>query len=775
MSRKISTADSAARVGDKLGPRIAQLVAESVLATRRGLATHEARVLAAGLGRAVDQMGAEHAQFLRPFTDALIARDELPPELAEWFARAASGAHQWESRALTGAVLGGAQGTLGLVISNYLAPVAYDLIAKGPALDIDPQTAAAAAAAGIVPTANVYQSGRNQGFQAGEMNTLIELAQQIPAGPVLLELLNRRVLSEADVLHWLGRGSVPAELRGAIIKLARTILTPADAALGVLRGNLSEGQGAAIAAANGIEPGDFQTLINNTGEPLGLMQLLEAFRRGFIDQARLERGIRQSRVRDEWIPVAEQLRYEPMSTADAADAALRGHLTEGQAAEIANLNGLRPGDWPAYFANQGNPPAPEQLLELWRRGYIDESRVRLGLREGRTRDQWIADVEKLRYEPISSADAVDAWLRGHIDAERAHDLMSENGLIPRDQDIALANAGNPLGLEELLEAFRRGIIDETRFVHGFRESRYRDEWAPIALKLRYRPMSTADAVEAAVQGHIDLERAKDLATENGLLPDDFTALYETAGEPLSRTEVEQLYNRGLVDAAFVEQALRESRLKNKYIEHAVQLHVRLPEERAIIQLVEFGAMDAAIATGELLKLGYSEHYATAFVHEAEARATGGHRQLATGQVTAQYEQRLISRPEAEQLLEQLHYTPGTAAMVLNLADNTRRMRILNTGITAVRAQYLKHRSTDTEAAADLAALKVPSDAIQLYMTVWQLERKAEVRTLTEAQIVKAYNLGLFNEDPAINLADATGRLTQLGYDQADADLLLAGA
>jgi hypothetical protein len=401
--------------------------------------------------------------------------------------------------------------------------------------------------------------------------------------------------------------------------------------------------------------------------------------------------------------------------------------------------------------------------------------VRLGLREGRTRNEWIADVEQLRYEPISSADAVDAWLRGHINLERAHDLMSENGLIPRDQDIALANAGNPLGLEELLEAFRRGLIDEARFVHGFRESRYRDEWAGIALKLRYRPMSTADAVEAAVQGHLTLEAARDLAEENGLLPADFMALYQTAGEPLSRTEIEQLYNRGLVDLATVEQALRESRLKNKYIDDAVKLHTRLPEERAILQLVEFGALTAEAATGELLKLGYSPHYAAAFVHEAEARATGGHRQLATSQVAAMYEDKLIGRGEAEQLLEQLHYTSGTAGMVLNLADHARRQKILNTGITAVRAQFVKHRSGVLEATADLAALKVPADAVALYLTVWQLERKAEVKTLSEAQIVKAYNKNLFDADPQINYDVALGRLEQLGYNAADAALLLAGA
>lgn len=775
MSRSRGTADSAARLGDKIGPRLAELVAQSVVTTRRGLATHEARVLAAGLARAVDQMGAEHAEFVRPFTDAVIARDDLPAELAGWFARAASGTHQWESRILAGSLLGTAQSALGTVISNYVYPVSADLVSRAPLLPPDVATLASMVSHGWIGLGDGARMAAEQGINGTWFDLMVNLSYQFVSPDIAIELIRRGKVT-TSFLHEVLKlsGMYPLELN-AYDSLVRTWLTPADAALGVLRGNVTEAEGVAIAKVAGLEPADFQTLVNNTGEPLGLMQLLEAFRRGFIDQATLERGIRQSRVRNEWIPTAIKLRFEPMSTADAADAALRGHLTPDQARVIAELNGLRPEDWPAYYANQGNPPAPEQLLELWRRGYIDAERVELGLREGRTRNEWIGDVSKLRYEPISTADAVDAWLRGHIDHDRAASIMAENGLIPRDHDIAFADAGNPLGLEELLEAFRRNIIDRDTFIRGFRESRYRNEWADTALRLRYRPMSTADAVEAAVQGHIPLEAARDLAEQNGLLPADFMALYQTAGEPLSRTEVEQLYNRGLVDAATVEQALRESRLKNKYIEHAVQLHVRLPEERAIIQLVEFGALSAAEATGELLKLGYSAHYAAAFVHEAEARATGGHRQLATAQVTGLYEQHLVSRSEAEQLLEQLHYTPGTAGMVLNLADQTRRMRILDTGINAVRQQFIHHRSTVLEATADLAALKVPADAVQLYLTVWQLERKAEVRTLTEAQIIKAYHKNLFDPDPQLNLHIATGRLLQLGYDQVDADLLIAGA
>lgn len=772
MTRRGLLTDLDGSLGNKLGPRLVQLVTQSVLATRAGLAPHEARVQAAGLQAVIDRMGEEHAAFVRPLTDALLAREELPEELRHSLGRAASGRHQWEARALTGLLSGTASSALGTVLSNYLFPVTGELVARAPSLPPDVVTLAGLASRRFISEGFGAKFAAMQGTDGPWFELLTELAYTYITPELAIELI-RRGAADRGFLHNAMRfaGYHPLQT-SSLDALIRTWLTPADAALGVLRGNVDHDHGVKIAEAAGIIPADFQILVDNTGEPLGLMQLLEAFRRGIISEARLERGIRQSRVRNEWIDTAKALRFEPMSTADAADAALRGHLSEQHARQISELNGLRPEDWPAYFANQGNPPAPEQLLELWRRGYIDQGRVREGLRQGRTRDNWISDVEQLRYEPISTADAVDAWLRGHIDERRARAIMAENGLIPRDHDIAFADAGNPLGLEALLEALRRGFIDQERFTRGFRESRYRTEWHDVALRLKSRPMSTADAIEAAVQGHQSIERARKLALENGLEAQDFEALYQTAGSPLSRTELEQLYNRGLIDKATVVQGLRESRLKLKYTGLAFDLHVREPEARAVVQMLEFGAIDAAEALGELLKLGYSRRVATAFVHEAEARATGGHRQLATAQVTSLYEQHLIGRPEAEQLLGQLHYTAGTAAMLLNLADHTRHQRILNTGITAVRNGYLHHHLDELEATADLSALKVPAEAITAYLTVWQLERRAVVRQLTEAQIAKAYKRDLFAADAAANRTIALERLRQLGYTAGDAELLL---
>src|SRR4029077_10924982 len=100
--------------------------------------------------------------------------------------------------------------------------------------------------------------------------------------------------------------------------------------------------------------------------------------------------------------------------------------------------------------------------------------------------------------------------------------------------------------------------------------------------------------------------ARDKAHQNGLEPADFAPMLATAGEPLSRTEMEQLYNRGLVSKGEVDQALKESRLKPKYTDLAFDLHVRLPEPRQVITALNNGTITKEAAAKILAQYGFSQ-------------------------------------------------------------------------------------------------------------------------------------------------------------------------
>jgi hypothetical protein len=774
---------SAERLGDKLGPRFVDLAVQATLAARRGLAPHEARVRQAATQSLIDRAGAEVADHFAPMLAPLLRGDhgELHPDMHAFLSRAAAGTHQWHS--LSGLLGSGVQSALSGAISNAVYPIVAEINSLGPNLNADPQVWAAGVAAGVADYGTGQEVARKAGLGGSNFGLYVDLAANVPGADVLSQLVNRGLLSEEEAEGWLRRAATPEALRGPVMALRRLLLSPADAALASLRGTMAAGPAQAVARANGMTDADFAVLVGNTGEPLGLMQLLEAFRRKIITEETLRRGIRESRVRDEWADTAIALRYEPMSVADAADAALRGHLTEDQAQAIAELNGLRPQDWPAYWANQGNPPADLQLLELHRRGFITGEQVDAGLRQGRLRDTWIPAIKNLAYERLGTADAVDAWLRGHLTRDAVTEIAVQNGLTPADVPALLADAGDPLALEQLLEARRRGFITEDRLVQGLKEGRLRDDWIGTAIQLRSSPMTTAEAIGASIQGYLTRDQAAAIGAQNGLEAADFGPLYDSAGEPLSRTELEQLYNRGLISAEVVRQGLRESRLKDRYVDDALQLHVRLPEPRQVIEALTDGVVTREAAVRLLGDYGYQPDVVTMLIATAEVKSTGPHRQLVVSEISQLYADRIISEADATSMLRAEHYTGESAALILRLADYQLQRVILNSGLAAIKAHYLAGRIDEVTATAQVHALGLPASASATYLRVWGLDKLAHPKQLSEAQIVKAHTLGLFTpakdkgtpEGKLENDRVARGRLVSLGYSEADAQLLLDGA
>jgi hypothetical protein len=340
------------------------------------------------------------------------------------------------------------------------------------------------------------------------------------------------------------------------------------------------------------------------------------------------------------------------------------------------------------------------------------------------------------------------------------------GVDAEDFQIIIGNTGEPLALESLLEAERRGFIDKATLDRGIRQSRVRNEWIPTANKLAFSPMSTADAVEAVVQGHLSESAARAKAHQNGLEPGDFAPLLATAGEPLSRTEMEQLFNRGLVTRAEVEQALKESRLKPKYTGLAFDLHVRLPEPRQVISALNHGTVSKAEASKILGEYGFSHQTVAMLVATGAAGRVAAHHALTVGEIRQLYSDRIFTPDHARQLLHGLGYDEADATSLLASWDLLAGAAITRQAIGVIRSRYVARVIEDQAAKLDLDALGIPATARDHYLSVWQIERQATVRRLTEAQIVAAHKRGL------ISGADALSRLGGLGYDDDDAHLLL---
>jgi hypothetical protein len=500
--------------GDKLIPKIQSAVHESIISARRGLFDVEHSLRVKATQDIIDRAGHEVADLHRPIIDDLLATEgvNLHPLLQQYLGQVRTGADQWQS--LAGHLSMMATSALSDALSNAFAPITYRINETGPNLNNDPSVYAQAWAAGLTTFDIGQKVAYENGLGGGNFQMLALLQQSIPDYGQLTDWLRRGYIDENLFKNWLWRGAVPEEVWTYYLSMARELLTPADMALALLRGDTTEKYAQEVANAAGLTDDDFAIVLANTGEPPGLMQLLEGYRRGFITKATLERGIRQSRVRDEWIPFIEQLRYEPMPTADAIEAYVKGYITEAQAKDYSQQNGLEPTDFDALALSAGEPLSRDEMTRLWRYGFVTEADVKNAIKQSRIKDSYVDWAVLLKSAPMSTADAVESYVQGYLTLDQSKSIAVMNGLREDDFDALRLTAGDPLSKTEMLTLLRRGEVTTDQVKDALRQSRLKDSYIDLALKLQttlpalyeVRALLSAGAITAAQGTELLLEQ-----------------------------------------------------------------------------------------------------------------------------------------------------------------------------------------------------------------------------------------------------------------------------
>jgi len=470
--------------------------------------------------------------------------------------------------------------------------------------------------------------------------------------------------------------------------------------------------------------------------------------------------------------VYQAIASNPHSVPDQATAAQMGAsgvLNQNDAAFAIAKNGYDRGWADAMIELERQYPQTADALDLRRRGLISDADLDLALQRSGLPTNWIGAVRGLLVNPISPADAALAVLRNNMTLADAQRISEEWGITPQSLDILIGNTGEPLGLEQLLEAKRRGFIDDATLVRGILQSRVRDEWISTAEKLAYSPISVADAVNAVVQNQLAFADGDSISQQNGLEPGNFQTLVNTAGEPISRGEMFELFNRGLATRDQVIQAERESRLKNKYNELAFNLHERLLEPRMLSSAVEFGSVTHDRAIAEAEAYGYDAERAGILIGEGAARKLQTYKAKVVTSLETLYEDGAIDNATAQTAIVALGFDATEATFILEAADMRRATKQMSQVISAIRGKFLGRHVDDKEASSLLSTAGVPTSQIAFLMSEWEIERQSYTRQLTEAQIVKAVKLQLITPD------DGANRLVNMGYSSDDATLLIEGA
>jgi hypothetical protein len=412
------------------------------------------------------------------------------------------------------------------------------------------------------------------------------------------------------------------------------------------------------------------------------------------------------------------------------------------------------------------PPDLATLLMMVNRHLIPVNLAQDYLRLTGYAESTILPLMSMRHAVLAPADAALAQLRGNMSPAAAREAAAASGYSAADFDVLVGNTGDPLDMQTLSEALRRGVIDTARFERGIRQGRTRNEWIDVALALRFAPMSIADAIMATVQGHIPKSRARQIAQENGLQAEDFDPLYETAGEPLARSEMATLWNRGLATEAEFKQAMRESRTKNKYVDMATGLRHRIPEEGMTLHMLTTGIIKEHEAIDLLRSAGYAPDIAKKLAAQGAVAKVATHKAVTESQVKLFYIDQLIPKAEAVKMLAALGYSDRDVKFIVATWDMLAAAERQRQAVGLVRSRYVARLIEKVDAVTALDQLQVVAAARESYLKIWDIERAMTIRRLSQAQVVQAV------KHDFITAQDGLGRLLAMGYDEIDAAILL---
>lgn len=410
-------------------------------------------------------------------------------------------------------------------------------------------------------------------------------------------------------------------------------------------------------------------------------------------------------------------------------------------------------------------PDTATLLELLNRQEVQEADVIKAFQRHGLNPFWHAPLLSLRRQLLSGADLALANLRGVIDDTTMQGYADQLGITPDDMQVLIDNTGEPPGIMEMLFLYRRKLIDEPTLTRAILQSRIRNEWIQAILDLRYQPMSTADAARAVVEGYMSDADGADIAQQNGLTPEHWPFIVESWGRPLSHEQMLTLYHRGQATLDQVVQAMKESDIKDKYIDQAIELGRTLIPERQLVSMIQHEVIDKPTGLELLKERGYTEQDAEYMIALGSAQRTNAHKVLSRSDILTMYADSLMSRTDAQKQLVALGYSAVDAGQMLDLADYKHKATQLKVLERGIEAELKAGRIDDKAALAQLTTAGLDHNQAQILVDTWQQERKVASRTLTEPQIMKArgYN--------AITAADAIVRLSALGYGPVDIGVL----
>jgi hypothetical protein len=366
-------------------------------------------------------------------------------------------------------------------------------------------------------------------------------------------------------------------------------LSPAEVALGRIKETITDPEAYTEAQKTGVGSWALDVMTKNTGEPISIQEALFLWRRGLIDQARVEHAVRQSRVRTEWLDAIIDLAYQPIGAAEAVAATVQHQIDYAAGEQIAKENGLKPESFKVLVDTHGRPPGPGELVEMVRRGHIpatgtgpDAVSLDQGIAESDIKDKWTPVYHAL-LEYLPPPRTVTALLRaGSITQAQALALFQKAGLSAELAGVYVANASHDkVSAERTLTKETISKLYEERLITH-------DQAVAMLEHLHYTAEESAFVLQLG-----DLQRHQRV----------YNAAVTRLGTLFVARKLEAAAVGAELDALGVPALQRDEYLTVWALERASNL--KILSEAAIASAWKYGIIDDAEALGQLEAHGYT--------------------------------------------------------------------------------------------------------------------------------------------------------------------------
>lgn len=408
-----------------------------------------------------------------------------------------------------------------------------------------------------------------------------EFAENADTPPELKPLFNSLANERGQAWAWIG-GNITGGVIGAalgdlfsnflnpvirpIIGLAPAGILTADTVATAAARNIGHGIDDPVfrteAAMNGINGDRFDTLVELAKRLPAPQEVMEMLNRGTVTHQVARTLMERMGFERGWADALLTLAHAEMTLPDISAMWNRAIVSDDEAVELGKRVGYNETQIRRALELGGEPLPPEMLSEAFRRGFIGEERYGRGITQGPLRTEWFDVLARLQFHRMSPVDAADAVNQGHMAPDVGKRIAHEHGLDPNDFGVLLETAGAPPGLDFATEALNRGFIDEAQFNAMFLESRIKNRYGPLLLRMRTRLIPQETVRLAYREGVYSREKALETLLSHGFTPDDAASLLaieesrqDGTTKELTRAQIVQMYEEQILDADITRQLL----------------------------------------------------------------------------------------------------------------------------------------------------------------------------------------------------------------------------